>query len=191
MAFSVPGNFFCLFKTGDNVLYNLSTLNYLYEVYEKATLENKEKLLKPIILTEVAVTEAILHDFHLRIRANVIEGVVGLGTDVVNYVRGKQIDELEAYIASARKHDFFSEANSNFYDRLDELRKIRNRIHIQNTRRYRPADEDMIFTETTKISAEKCLEKVAKTISVNHPRPGNLQDYVGDLHFPWREHLEA
>ncbi len=189
MAFSISGNFFCLFKTGDNVLYNITTLNYLYEVYEAANPISRRKLLKPIIVIEVAIIEAILHDFHFRIRVNVIEGISGLGTDIVNYVRGKKIDELEAYISSAKKHDFFSEVNSNFYDKLDELRKIRNRIHIQNTKRYKPLNEYSVFTEAAKISAEKCLEKVVKTISTNHPRPENLQGFVGELNFPWDEYF--
>lgn len=189
MTFTVPANFFCLFKTGDNVIYNLTSLRCLYGAYHAADNQGKEGLIKPIVLLEVAIIEAILHDFHFRIRANVIEGISGLGSDVVNYIRGKQLDELEAYIASARKHDFFSEANSNFYDRLDELRKVRNRIHIQNTKHYKPADENLIFTEDIKTSTERCLEKVVKTMASSHPRPVNLQGYVGGLVFPWDEHF--
>jgi hypothetical protein len=69
------------------------------------------------------------------------------------------------------------------------LRKIRNRIHIQNTKRYKPVNEVSVFTEAVKKSSEKCLEKVVKTISQNHPRPESVGDYVGDLVFPWDEYL--
>lgn len=190
MSFSVRGNFFCIFKTGDNIQSNLATLRFLYEVYKSASDEDKSKLLKPIIIIKITIIEAILHDFHLRIRANRNEGVVGMSQDELDYIRNKQIDEFKKYIDSAKKHDFFNEANSNMYDKLDELRVVRNRIHIQNAKFLEPRDDSAVFTLAAKRSAERCLERVVKTVSQNHARPSYLADYVGDLVFPWDEHFD-
>lgn len=55
MTFVVPANFFCLFKTGDNVIYNLSSLNSLYEVYRVADQQGKDKLIKSMVLLEMAI----------------------------------------------------------------------------------------------------------------------------------------
>ncbi len=189
MSFSVPGNFFGQFKTGDNIVYNLSVLRVLYTLYNQSDDEEKALIIKPIIILLVAIIEAILHDFHSRMRVFTIEGVEGLVDGVLDYVRGKRIDELEKYIASARMHDFFDASNTRLYDMLDELRKIRNRVHIQNVKGYKPVDEVNVFTEDAKIKAEKCLEKVTKVMSEKYYRGGELGRYVQDLEFPWDEHF--
>ena len=188
-GFFVKSNFFCLFKTGDNVNYNLEILKCFYEIYNKTNDSEKLVLIKPIIVWLVSIVEAILHDFHKRIRANIHEGIINMSQGVIDYVRNKKIDELEKYINSAKKHDFFDLKDTNFYIKLDDLRKIRNRIHIQNNKFLKPRDERTIFDEKVKVLAEKCTEKVVKTISEKHPRPKNLKDYVSDMYFPWNEYF--
>ena len=64
----------------------------------------------------------------------------------INYIRGKHIDELDKYISSAKKHDLFDEPDSDFYEALDQLRKLRNRVHIQNKKNH--FESDQIATTT-------------------------------------------
>lgn len=63
-------------------------------------------LRKPIILILVSIIEAVLYDFHRRIRIFAWEGVQNVGYVVADYVRGERLDELEKLIVSAKKHDF-------------------------------------------------------------------------------------
>jgi hypothetical protein len=76
-----------------------------------------------------------------------------------DYIRLKKIDEFDKYIASATKHDLFNLADSGFYQQLDELRRLRNRIHIQNTRNDFERNEYDAFNDDRKALAEKALLK--------------------------------
>ena len=185
--FTVNSNFIGNFKLGDNINYNLGVLRLLYRYFESSEPAEQALLRKPIILTLVSIIEAVLHDFHFRIRCYTVEGVRNLPIEVLDYVRGKKLDELEKYISSARKHDFFGLAYINFYDVLDELRKLRNRIHIQNSKNHFEPDETNAFSEQRKIQAEKVLEIVTKTMAKKYSRGDNLH-CVEDFEFPWKEY---
>ncbi|MDO8478391.1 MAG: hypothetical protein Q7W02_19785 [Candidatus Rokubacteria bacterium] len=187
--FTVPANFIGTFKTGDNINYNLRLLAVLYRHYEEANAEEQSLLCKPIILILVSIIEAILHDFHMRIRVFTIEGVKTLADSVIAYIQGKDPDELETYIASARKHNLFEMANLRFYDILTELRKLRNRIHIQNTKGLPPPDEHNAFTQAKTLLAEKALERVVKKMAEKYPRGEHVSGFVGDFVFPWLAHF--
>ena len=187
MTFVVKGDFFGKFKTGDNIQYNLSVLAVLYKIYENQNTKDNVLYLKPITIILVSIIEAILHDFHSKVRTNVNEGVIGLADSVVNYIRRKEIDEFGKYIESSKRHDLFDLDHTDFYKKLDDLRIIRNRIHIQNKWGSKPENEYDVFTSGNKDLAELCLEVVVKTMHRDHPRPDQLKDYVGNLTFPFTE----
>jgi len=189
MSFNVPSSFFCVFKTGDNVNYNLSILRTLYDLSDKYP-GRAALLLKPKTFILTAVIEAILHDFHVRIRSNNNEGIEGLFEDAIQYIRNKKIDEFDKYIQSAKHHDLFDAKDSDFYEALNNLRLIRNRIHIQNKYNHKPADEDRVFTNEVLINSEKCLEKIAKVMNSKYPRLDALREYVAQMIFPWIEHFD-
>jgi hypothetical protein len=188
-GFSVKSNFFCIFKTGDNINYNLEILSYLYQVYENSYFNNKKLLIKPIVIILGSICEAILYDFYMRIRLNTSEGVIGVSDVVATDIRSKKIDEFGKYIACAKKNDFFDLRDTKFYERLDELRIVRNRVHIQNSKHYKPIDESEVFNEESKKWAEICTEIVVKTMSKKYWRPEYVSGFVADLKFPWSEHL--
>lgn len=181
----IKSTFFCIFSIGDNVVYNLGILRSLYYAYDNGVKINKSNLIKPIIIFSAAIIEAVLYDFHKRIKHNSVEGIANLTLEAVMYIKGKQLDKLEVFIESAKKHDFFDEKDTNFYKKLDDLRILRNRIHIQNDKNYKPEHEMEIFHEDKKHLAEECLEKVLKTMSTKYPRPGNMSNYVEDMILPW------
>jgi hypothetical protein len=124
---TINSNFIGNFKLGDNICFNLKILKTLYDYRKAVNAQKKSHLRKPIILLNVSVIEAVLHDFHGRVRTHTLEGVANLSDTVVAYIRGKKIDELEKYIVSAQRHDFFDQTNTSFYESLDDLRKLRNR----------------------------------------------------------------
>ena len=186
--FIVESDFICIFKIGDNINYNLRVLKLLYNIESQ---EDAKKILlyKPIIITIASICEAVLYDFHVRIRSNTVEGVQNIAQEVISRIRGKKIDEFGKYIASAKKNDFFDSSHSSLYDELDKLRKLRNRIHIQNTKNYFEPDEWKAFNVDRKIMAEKVLERILKHMHEKYKRPASVTGYVDDFELPWEEHF--
>ncbi|RRY16203.1 hypothetical protein EGJ57_22265 [Brucella anthropi] len=173
------------FKLGDNIVFNLSVLKCLYKCRADGNAAEKRYLQKPITLLNISIIEALLYDFHLRINVFTREGV-GLPQKVLDAIRSKKIDEFEKYIASARKNDFFDLKDTVFYEKLDELRKLRNRIHIQNTKNHFERDDLHAFSEARLILSEQALEQVIKTLAEKHPRN---HKFVQSFELPWESHL--
>jgi hypothetical protein len=184
----IKSDFIGSFKTGDNINHNLEILALLYKFYKAASEPEKRLLCKPIIVTNASITEALLHDLHFRMNFFTTEGVRNISQKVLDYVRGKHIDEFGSYIASAKKHDLLKAKQTNLYDELDELRKLRNRIHIQNLKGGFERDESEAFNETRKRQSETTLERVMKTISKHYGR-GEGYGHVADFILPWRKNV--
>lgn len=133
--FIVNSGFIGEFKTGDNIIYNLSCLGVLYSAQNSALSSGAQLFSKPITITMVSIIEALLHDLFYRIKNHTNEGVQNIAAKVLEDVRSKTLDQLETYIAAARKHDLLGAAGTDLYEKLDEIRKVRNRIHIQNVKK--------------------------------------------------------
>lgn len=188
MSFSVQANFIAAFKIGDNINFNLEILKVLYDGYRN--LPNGSYLIKPIVLLNTSIAEAILFDFiEYRIRkANRTEI---LFADILDVIRGKKLDKFEHYIGQAEKYDFFESADTNFYNAMHSLRKKRNRIHIQNSKWEEPRNEREVFDEKSKILSEKVLEKILNTLNSKYPRREEYRGYVADFELPWDRHFSA
>jgi hypothetical protein len=180
----ISGNFIGDFKTGDNVNCNIATLELLYE-YSTIGYSQRRYLRKPITIIIVSIIEAVLHDFHMRAKFFTREGVASLADQVIDHIRGRQQEDFEKYIASARKHDLLNSPNGGLYQTLDELRRLRNRVHIQNAGRDFEPDETLAFSEERKILGEQALEYTCKIMSANHARSPQVGGYVQDFRFPW------
>jgi len=176
------------FKLGDNINYNLDILDTLYVFFENAEDDEKGHLCKPIILLIASIIEAVLYDLHMRVKLFTAEGVRNLGAAIVDTIKLKKIDDFEKYIASARKHDLFDQADTEFYKRLDDLRRLRNRIHIQNNKKDFARDESAVFTIKRKKMAERALEKTLRTMAAKFARD---HDYVKAFTLPWEAHFPA
>lgn len=187
--FTVSAGFIGNFKLGDNINHNLKILAYLYQRQADPHDTDAWLLRKPVTIVLGSICEAILHDLHLRMRTHTIEGVQGIANSVLNYVRGKKIDKFERYISSAKKHSLLGPPTEAIYDDLEQLRKLRNRVHIQNEKFDFEPDDSHAFSKDRQIAGEKTLEKLIKTISTNHPRPAGVNGYVQDFQLPWGEHF--
>ena len=187
--FTINADFIGNFKLGDNINYNLDILNYSYKRLADPDDEDSHLLRKPIIITIASICEAILHDLHFRMKNYTQEGVMGLSEKFLSIIRLKIIDQFETYIASAKKNKLLGTKSSDIYKNLDELRKLRNRIHIQNQKNEFELDEDKAFNISRQVTAEKTLEELIKIISSNHPRPSHIKSYVNDFVLPWTKHL--
>lgn len=186
---TINSSFIGNFKLGDNICFNLKVLKTLYEYRAAGNTEQKSHLRKPIILLNVSIIEAVLYDFHARVKTFTREGVANLSATVIAYIQGKQIDELQRYIASAKKHDFFDQKDKKFYDKLDELRKMRNRVHIQNTKGQLEPDDEAAFSSARLTLSERALELVMRTMARKYPRPQH--NFVQDFELPWNAYYRS
>lgn len=185
--FAVKSSFIGDFKVGDNINYNLRILKTLYRLLNEGVGDTKTLLCKPIIILNAAILEAVLHDFHARIRDFTNEGVSSLKEDIVALIRRKKIDKLKKYIESAKKHNLLGQDDLEFYEKMDMVRKLRNRVHIQILNDGLDRNEHKIFKEAEKILSEQVLEKVLKTMSEKHSRGDNYHS-VDNFSLPWDEH---
>jgi hypothetical protein len=183
--FTVSSTFIGDFKLGDNIAYNLKILGTLYDLRANASEEQKEALRKPIVVLNVSVIDAVLHDFYQKVRLLTREGVKNIPFAVLVALRSaKRLDKLDLYIDQARKHNLFAEPPA-FYDQLDELRKLRNRVHIQNERRNFEPDDYIAFSEERLVLSEHAVEKVLVKMARDHARNHN---HVVDFMVPWDKH---
>lgn len=185
-TFTVSSGFIGSFKLGDNLNHTLDVLTLLYQTQRADT---SSLLCKPITILLASVCEAILCDFHDRMKRFTREGVGNVAESVLDYVRGTHIDEFSKYIASAKKHNLLKDAGPRIYDSLEDLRKLRNRVHIQNKKGHFEPDDGHAFTMSRQIEAEKTLERVLKLMAERHARPASAQGYVADFQLPWSEHF--
>ncbi|XOZ32548.1 hypothetical protein ACMDCT_10050 [Halomonadaceae bacterium KBTZ08] len=189
--FTVNSGFIGHFKTGDNINYNLNSLKVMYAAQNTASPSDSLLLCKPITITLGSIIEALLHDLFFRIKNHTNEGVKNVAEKALKDVRSKKLDQLETYIASARKHDLLGAIGTGLYEQLDDLRRTRNRIHIQNVKNQKPLDEGKVFNLQKQKTIEQVLEKLLKHVSDKYIRPGDLQGFVDDFELPWNEHFKT
>lgn len=175
------------FKLGDNINHNLKVLALLYEQHAKGDDAQKRLLCKPITLLLVSIIDAVLYDLHWRVRTFTKEGVRNILKSSIEYIRGlKKMDTLEKYIASSKKNALLGPSNEPLYADLDTLRRLRNRIHIQNTKKDFEPDEINAFSAARKLLAEKAVEKTLRVMAEKYARETN---FVDAFTLPWEPHF--
>lgn len=184
MSNVIDASFIGDFKLGDNINYNLGILKTLYV---KNNERSEYPLNKPITLIIISIIEALLYDFHMKAKLYTREGIANIADKILNYIRAKEIYRFDKYINSAKKHNIFSMKDHSLYDNLDVLRKLRNRIHIQNDKNDFERDESDVFSIERMVLAEKILEKMMRTMSENHKRHVNA---VNNFILPWESHYK-
>jgi hypothetical protein len=189
--FEVDSGFIGNFKTGDNINFNLRCLTALYDAQRSMDPSKSVLLCKPITITLASIVEALLHDLFFRMKNFTTESVNNIAEEVLSDVQKKTLDKLETYIAAARKHKLFGPSSDDLYKKLDKLRKVRNRVHIQNVKQESPRDEEKIFTLDYQNIAEEILETLLKYCSYNYLRPEHVHGCVGTFFIPWDQHLHV
>ncbi len=176
--------FFWDFKRMDNVNYNFQIIETLFKI--KMNHDGNEQLNKPIILILAAIIECILYDFIRRVTEHRKELIPGLDEKIIDDTRDKICDQFEPLIAHARKHDLLQDNHGKIYQDLDFIRKLRNRIHIQNRQEQLDRDEFKIWTDANIMLASQALEKVCDTLCNTYPRPNEELISMIDFPRPWQ-----
>ena len=186
---TIESKFIGNFKTGDNINHNLQVLAILYRYFDGETPQNRRLLCKPIVISLISIIDAVLHDLHYRVREFKSEGVRNILNKSRDDIRSlRRMERLEATIRSAKKHGLIEPAGDAFYDNLDKLRELRNRVHIQNAKKYFPPNEYDAFTEPRKLEAERAVEKTLKVMAKKYARD---YDFVESFQLPWNPHYPS
>lgn len=178
------------FKLGDNIVHNLAILRELYALQKNGTQEQAQLVRKPIVVLIGSIAEAILYDLYVvKISVFTREGVPNIPQAILEEIRTKTFDEFAKYISNARSNSLLG-TTSDLYDALDELRKLRNRVHIQNAKGHFEPDEPHAFNEKRQREAETTLEQLIAYMCKNHLRTASRQ-CVADFELPWDSRMPA
>jgi hypothetical protein len=190
-TFEVSSNFIGDFKLGDNINHTLRVLLLLYRSQRTNSGSDAEAFCKPIIIFIASICEAILYDLLcVRIKYHTREGVRDIAKNVADCIRRKNLDKFGKYIDNVKKYYLLDGAKPRIYDSLENLRKLRNRIHIQNGKGDLERDDSEVFTMERQVDAEKTLEQTIKFMADKYPRPASM-NHVNDFELPWDEHFPA
>ncbi len=179
------GQFFWDFKRMDNVNYNFEIVEVLYQAKKRDN--NDSRYNKPITLLLIAMIECMLYDFVTRVRGRTTDPLPNVTTQVISFFRDKrEADELKILIPQVEKQNLLRAAvNDTIYADLENLRQVRNRIHIQNKHRVLHRDESHVFTAVTLQCAERCFERVCETLCNVYPRWNSQPLPMKEFPRPW------
>lgn len=177
--------FFWDFKRMDNTNYNFKILEILYKAKEQS--QNSVLFNKPIIISLLSIIECILYDFVKRVSEHRSETIPNLDEFAISEGRGKNFeDQLETLIAYVRKHNLLRVSEEKpLYDDLDFLRKVRNRLHIQNSQNLLARDEYRVWTESNLRKTETMLERLCEVLCHVYPRPNRNFCSMSDFPRLW------
>ena len=184
---TISSNFMGNFKLGDNINHNLKILRKLYSVQETGTPDQQMLMRKPIIVLIASIAEALLFDLYLKVEHFTIEGVPSIPAEVLEEIRTKTIDQFAKYIDNAKSKSLLG-SDTDIYDKLHKLRKLRNRIHIQNSKNHFEPDDEVAYSSARQTVAEKTLEYLMKLMERDYTREG-VEGFVGDCILPWDDHI--
>ena len=176
-------NFIFEFKAGDNICYNFEILKQLYEAKSKLPKNKKALFNKPIIIIIVSIIEAIFKDFYERIRST-NELIDILSSDTLKYFESKDLRTFESLIIAFKKHNIL-DVEPFFYDYLDFLRKVRNRVHIKLNKGDLAPDDRNVFNERILEKSEIICETVITKMDMSYCRNILLHHYVDSFYIPW------
>jgi len=177
------GQFFWDFKKMDNVNYNFRIVELLYTEKKKS---NNPLFIKPIIIILISIIECMLYDFIIRVQTHNTDEIPNLEQDIIDYIKTKEIDQFEVIVAQVKKQNLLRASPTSYvYSDLDLLRKVRNRIHIQNTQQELKRDDYNVFTEENLQLAEKIFERVCEVLCNVYPRWEKQPLLMADFPRPW------
>ena len=188
---TIDSHFIGNFKDGDNICYNLTVLDILYATYREREPQIRSYLHKPMVVFNVSILEAALDDLFYKIKRYTREGVPNIPSELTTLVRSKPPFhyKFEKHIRLSERYDLLDANGSHLYTALHDLRKLRNRMHIQNNHRTPPPDERRAFSVEALIKSEKGCEYVLKKMSDKFPRSPFATNFVEDFILPWDSHL--
>jgi len=188
--------FFSCFKRMDNVNYNFDLAKHLIlaSISYKPDDDDyqREYFYKPAIIIMISIVECILYDFLIKIQTHTYEGVPNLTQKDLDSIREINIPNvLASFNEICKKHELLGKKNDPIYEIIRLFSNIRNRIHIQNTKREKPFDEFDLWTIPLVKECGKLLKDICGIMCDKYPRPKHMHVTYAiprDVSFPepWR-----
>lgn len=177
--------FFWDFKRMDNVNYNFEIIELLYNAKKSAN--GNRRFNKPIIILIMAIIECSLYDFIIRINRHNHDSFPNITQSIINYFRSsKETDELRIIIPQIKSQNLLrASSTDSVYDDLEHLRKVRNRVHIQNKYQALDRNEYNVFTDSELEKTQRCLIKVFSALCNVYPRWQKQPIPMSDFPMPW------
>ena len=174
-----PCNFVGEFKVGDNLSHNSLILEALVESNRDGNLN------KPIVLQVSSMLEACLQQIVYRAQNFNREGVPKMSEADQKSIAGKRIDKFALVIDILRKYEVLGSRDHPVYEQMHFLRRLRNRIHIQECVSGLPNNDDAIlFSERYVKCALGWLRWTVCYLNKELARPQHIQGYVANLRVP-------
>ncbi len=175
--------FFWDYKRCDNTEYNFNILQK-----QISFISDQDKLLiKPSLITISSIIECALYDFLCRIKQHTIETIPNFDKHHAKQ-KIKEIENLPDMLNNLndifRKHHLLGK-NASIYQNINQIRELRNRAHIQNTKYSKPLreDNDKLWTIDNLKLCYDAMKQVYSYLAKNHPRG------VNDISEPFPELL--
>jgi len=186
---AITGTFIWTFKKGDNIIYNYDIVWSIYQAITREPLSYRMRYYwKPIMVHLAAIIECIFEDFSNRIQQRVSDPLPNISPEVIADFKLKNRDKFETYITAMQKHNLLH-AGARTYAELQLLRKVRNRMHIQNAHYQPPLDESALFNQTALVNAEICFEIVILRMMELYPRSTTSGETFSNFPVPWQKHI--
>lgn len=153
--------------------------------------ENYSSVRKPIVVWIAAIAEACLQQIIYRAQNFTREGVSQISDEELDQIRGKKLDKLNNIIEAFRARGLLDDLGDDIYDRLHLLRRMRNRIHIQDRSKLPiPGKRDKaVFTHQRVQDALKLLRDLLMHLARKFPRSPE-KNHVLPLRIPIFEELD-
>jgi len=180
------------FKHGDNIDYNFSVLQSLYNAQQNSP--QKGLLRKPITIQIVSIIEAILIDFLVRLDQATTHLPSGVSPTKIEKIKeeiekdkkkvsiedpelGKRIlykrrlYQFNHLVKIFEKYELFGPKGDEIYTQLNKFADMRNRVHIENYHGNLEEREQHVFTDERVKELEVVLETLWKKMVTEYKRP--------------------
>jgi hypothetical protein len=168
------------FKVGDNIARNARVLCKLSEL-------NEDGIFNKLMLIQAgSIMEAALGEIVFRAQNFNREGVPNISESDRAAIAKKEIERFKTLIDIMKKYKILDGLGADVYSELDELRKYRNRVHIQNDTEVEGVsrDEGRAFNDDVLYWALSFNVRVLEHLNDRFPRPKDLQEFAHKLEVP-------
>ncbi|MER8929776.1 hypothetical protein NKI34_29555 [Mesorhizobium sp. M0700] len=168
------------FKVGDNLVRNAEALCRLSEA-------NKDGVFNKLMVIQAgSITEAALDQIIYRAQNFNREGVPNISEADRKAIEATMVERFNNIIQAMQKYKVIDGMGGGIYDDLHQLRRYRNRVHIQldTDPKDSPRDEDGAFSaKIVGWSLDLCI-RVLNFLAANFERPKGMEQYAQTLAIP-------
>ena len=157
------------FKNRDNVDYNFKIIEVMIANIKEAS--EPQYYYKPIFLIISGIIECVLYDFLEKIQKHKYEKVPNLNKEDIESLKSIDLpNKLANFSDICRKYSLLGK-KPKIYNQIQNMAKIRNRIHIQNQKGSHPLDEFNLWTTDQVKTCGNLLKDIFILMCERYPRP--------------------